>query len=272
MAKKSARAKGYRKYHKEVKGYTPQEKKIMVIGFVVIAVILICVLVLPDFIESFSLLKVKDGVVQNVGDNWLIANTGTDSKDKYRKMAEVGEIEGFELSETAPGIMDENCIYYVYKPVTEDGLVQTLNIQPGSGDAAELSANYLAQMGSFGEVLYMSEAVEEEEINGMKTYTVVFEYRMPNYEQSVAKEEAQAAVDAATANEEEIPEDVAAVLAEEDKYDYSQSVVLYIDSNLDGECVLINAMNAGDTDAVFQDRDAIRDILRTAAASITLAD
>ena len=83
MAKKSARSKGYRKFHKEVKGYTPQEKKIMTIGFIAIAVVLIAVLVLPDFIESFSLLKVKDGVVQDMGDNWLIANTGTSSKPKY---------------------------------------------------------------------------------------------------------------------------------------------------------------------------------------------
>ena len=97
MAKKSARSKGYRKYHQETKGYTPQEKKIMTIGFAVIAIVLICVLWLPDFIESFSLLKVKDGVVQNVGDNWLLANVGTSSKAKYRKLA---EFDGVELSQS----------------------------------------------------------------------------------------------------------------------------------------------------------------------------
>ena len=90
MAKKSARSKGYRKYHQETKGYTPQEKKVMTIGFAVIAIVLICVLWLPDFIESFSLLKVKDGVVQNVGDNWLLTNVGTSSNKKYRKLAEFG--------------------------------------------------------------------------------------------------------------------------------------------------------------------------------------
>lgn len=271
MAKKSARSKGYRKFHKEVKGYTPQEKKVMVIGFAVLAVILICVLVLPDFIESFSLLKVKDGVVQNMGDNWLIANTGTGSKDKYRKLAEVsGEIEGFELVETAPGITDENCVYYVYEPTADDSVIQTLNVQPGNGEAAELSETFRTQMASFGEVLSMSEAVEEEEINGMKTYAVALQYRNENYEQMTAKSEAQAAADEATANEEEIPEDVAAVLAEETIYDYTQSVVLYIDSNVDGKCILVNAMNTGDSDAVFQDEAVIRDVLRQAATAITL--
>jgi len=141
MAKKSARSKGYRKYHQETKGYTPQEKKIMAIGFAVIAIVLICVLWVPDFIESFSLLKVKDGVVQDVGDNWLLANVGTSSEDKYRKMAEVGAIEGYELSSTEDGIMDENLRYYVYTPVSEDAPAQTLNIQSGNGEASELSAD-----------------------------------------------------------------------------------------------------------------------------------
>lgn len=271
MAKNSARSKGYRKFHKEVKGYTPQEKKIMTIGFIAIAVVLIAVLVLPDFIESFSLLKVKDGVVQGVGDNWLITNTSSTSKAKYRKLGEInGEIEGFELSETAPGIADENCVYYVYKPTSEDSAIQTLNIQPGNGEAAELAETFRTQMGNFGEVLSLSEAVVEEEINGMKTYSVAIQYRMEDYEQSVSKAEAQAAADEATANEEEIPEDVAAVLAEETRYDYTQSVVLYIDSEIDGKCILVNAMNSGDSEAVFGDEAAILDVLRQAATLVTL--
>ena len=270
MAKQSARSKGYRKYHHEVKGYTEQEKKTMIIGFAVIAIILVLVLVVPKIVESFTLLKVKDGVVQDVGENWLLANVSQTSEEKYRKMAEVGEIEGFELTSTEPGIADENLQYFVYAPTDPAAPVQTLNVQSGNGEAAELSETFRSQMGNFGEMLYQSEAVEEAEINGMKTYTVVIEYRNEDYEQVSAKAEAQAAADEATANEEEIPEDVAAVLAEETRYDYSQSVVLYIDSNLDGKCVLINAMNTGDSEAVFQDADAIHEIVRTAAASITL--
>lgn len=271
MAKNSARSKGYRKFHKEVKGYTPQEKKIMTIGFVAIVVVLIAVLVLPDFIESFSLLKVKDGVVQGVGENWLITNTGTGSKNKYRKLGEItGEIEGFEKSETAPGITDENCVYYVYTPTTEDSAIQTLNIQPGNGEAAQLSETFRSQMGNFGEVLSLSEAVEEEEINGMKTYAVAIKYRTENAEQLSAKAEAQTAADEATANGEEIPEDVAAVLAEETIFDYNQSVVLYIDSKVNGKCILLNAMNSGDSEAAFGDEAVIRDVLRQAASAISL--
>lgn len=266
MAKKSARAKGYRKFHQETKGYTPQEKKIMIIGFIVIAVVLIAVLVLPDFIESFSLLKVKDGVVQDVGDNWLICNTGTSSKDKYRKMGEItGEIEGYELVETVPGIADENCVYYVYEPTAADAPIQTLNIQPGNGEASELAETFRSQMSRFGEVLYMSEAVEEEEINGMKTYAVVMQYRSENYEEAIAEAEAEA--DAEAAGEEPAETEEA---EKEVVYDYTQSVVLYIDTNVDGKCILLNAMNAGDSEDAFQDVDAMRDVLRQAATAITL--
>lgn len=272
MAKKSARSKGYRKFHQETKGYTPQEKKTMIIGFSVIAAILLCVLVVPDVIESFHLLKVKDGVVQNMGENWLIANTSTTSEDKYRKMAEVGEIEGLELSSTEPGIMDENLQYFVYAPTDENAPVQYVNVQPGNGDAATLAENFRTQMGSFGELLYQSEAVIEEEINGMKTYTVALQYRFEDAEQATAKAEAQIVADEATANEEEIPEDVAAVLAEETIYDYTQSVVLYIESNLSGKCIVVNGMNTGDSDAVFQDNEAIQEILRNVASAITLAE
>lgn len=269
MAKKSARSKGYRKFHQETKGYTPQEKKIMTIGFIVIAVVLIAVLVLPDFIESFSLLKVKDGVVQDMGDNWLICNTGTSSKDKYRKMGEVtGEIEGFELSETAPGITDENCVYYVYKPTSEDAHIQTLNIQPGNGEASELSETFRTQMANFGEVMYMSDAVEEEEINGMKTYAVALQYRSENYEEAIAEAEAEA--DAEAAGEEVAETEETEETEEEVVYDYTQSVVLYIDTNVDGKCILLNAMNTGDSEDVFQDVDAILDVLRQAATAITL--
>lgn len=272
MAKKTARSKGYRKYHQETKGYTPQEKKIMTIGFAVIAIVLICVLWLPDFIESFSLLKVKDGVVQNVGDNWLLANVGTSSNAKYRKMAEFGGVEGYELASTEDGITDANLRYYVYEPVSEDAPAMTLNVQSGNGVASELASNFLTQMGAFGEVLSQSEAVEEGEVNGMKTYTVVMEYRSEDYEQAAAKSEAQAAADAATEAKEEIPEDVAAVLAEETLYDYTQTVILYIDSNIDGKCIVLNAMNDGTDETCFRDSAAMVELLQSAAASITLAD
>lgn len=272
MAKKSARAKGYRKYHKEVKGYTPQEKKVMTIGFIALVVIIICVLVVPDFIESFSLLKVKDGVVQDMGDNWLIANTGTSSKPKYHKMAEFGGVEGYELSSTEDGITDTNVRYYVYTPTVEGAAADKLNVQSGNGEASELSETFRTQMTAFGEVLTQSEAVEETEINGMKTYTVTMEYRSQDYNQALAFSEAQGAADAATAAGEEIPEDVAAVLAEEPIYEYYQTVVLYIDSNIDGKCIVLNATNTCESEADFRDLGAMVDFVKQAAASITLAD
>lgn len=273
MAKQSARSKGYRKYHKEVKGYTPQEKKAMIIGFSVIAVILIAVLVLPDFIESFSLLKVKDGVIQDLGDNWLVANTGTSSKAKYRKMAEVGEIEGYTLASTEPGFTDENLQYFVFEPASEDSVAQTLNVQPGNGEAAELAETFRSQMGNFGEVLSMSE-VEEAEINGMKTYLVAMQYRYESPEAAIAEAEtetAEALTEELTGEEVADETETETEPAEEEiVYDYTQSVVLYIDSNIGDKCIVLNAMNTGDSESAFADDEAMREVVRTAAAAITL--
>lgn len=269
MAKKSARSKGYRKYHKETKGYTPQEKKVMIIGFAVIAVILICVLWLPDFIESFHLLNVKDGVVQDVGDNWLIANVGTSSNKKYRKMAEFDGIEGYELASVEEGITDSNLRYFVYEPTTDDAPAQKVNVQPGNGDAETLAESFLAQMSAFGEVLNQSEAVEIGEVNGVKTYTVVMEYRSENYSEAIAEAEAEAEGEEAA---EETTEETEEEAEEEIVYDYNQNVIVYVDSNLDGKCIVLNAMNTGADETCFQDTAAMAELLYSAVPSLTLAN
>ena len=250
MAKKSARSKGYRKVHKEVKGYTPQEKKTIIIGFVVIVVLILGIVVLPDFIESFSLLKVdSEGIVQDVGDNWLLCNVGDSSHKKYRKLAEYGEIEGYNLQGSERGYTDENLKYHVFEAADESAAAQLINVQSGNGEASERVENYRKQMGSFAEMLYMGDAIEGS-INGVKTYAVVMEYRSEKYQEPTEEE----------TEEQEV------------EYDYTQCAVLYLDSNIKEKCVVINAMNSGNDESVFGDREALLDVARAAASSITLAD
>ncbi|MGN0802847.1 MAG: hypothetical protein ACI4MF_09660, partial [Candidatus Faecivicinus sp.] len=160
MSKTSARSKGYRKVKKQKKGYTPQEIRTMIIGFAVIVVVIIGVLVVPDFIESFHLLKVKDGVVQGVEDNWLVCNTGTSSHKKYRKLGETEPVEGYELSSIEDGYSDANLRYFNYSPTSDDAVAQKLIIQPGNGDASELVQTYKTQIGAFGETLYVGDVLE----------------------------------------------------------------------------------------------------------------
>lgn len=307
MSKTSARSKGYRKTKQPKKGYTPQEIRTMIIGFAVIIVVVIGVLVVPDFIESFHLLKVKDGVVQGVEDNWLICNTGTSSHKKYRKLAETEPVEGYELSSIEDGYTDANLRYITYAPADDSGVAEKLIVQPGNGAAAELVSAYQTQISRFGELLYLSD-IEENTVNDTNVYSLIVEYRTQDYSEQVAAEEAEAEAEAAADTEDEAPAEEAAdaeekapaeeaatdaeeeapaeeAAAAEDEapaeetaddaeeeitYEYTQSVVLYIESPIDGKCVVINAMNNGADESAFGDRDAMLKLVLEQAACVTI--
>jgi len=245
MAKNSARSKGYRKTYKKVTGYTELEKKIMIIGFAALVVILIAVLVLPDAIARIGSLKVSDGVVQGLEENWLISNTGTSSKKIYKKLAEVEAIEGYELEETVDGITDSNLRYFVYQPA-EGAEGPELLIQSGSNNAKTLMANYRTMLGSYAEILYLDEDVKEETIDGMKTYSCVIEYRMEDYNEEATEET-------------------------EPTYTYTQTAVVYIESNLSEKSVVITLANEGADETVFGDREALHTQALAVVPSITLA-
>ena len=293
MSKTSARSKGYRKTKQPKKGYTPQEIRTMIIGFAVIIVVVIGVLVVPDIIESFHLLKVKDGVVQGVEDNWLICNTGTSSHKKYRKLAETEPVEGYELSSIEDGYTDANLRYITYAPADDSGVAEKLIVQPGNGAAAELVSAYQTQISRFGELLYLSD-IEESTVNDTNVYSLIVEYRTQDYSEQVAAEEAEAEAEAAAEDEapaeeaadteeeapaeetaadteEEAPAEETADDAEEEiTYEYTQSVVLYIESPIDGKCVVINAMNNGADESAFGDRDAMLKLVLEQAACVTI--
>lgn len=257
MAKKSAYSKGFRKVHKEVKGYTPQEKKIMIIGGILLVVIFLGIVFLPDFIESFSLLKVEDGVVQGVEDNWLVVNTGTSGKAKYKKLAEVEAAEGYELDAVEPGLTDSNLPYFRFKPVAEGAPMQTFTVQQGSGEAKELCEKFSTNIGYYGEILNMGE-VQEHDVNGMKAYSVISEYRMQDYSQQIEAAQNETAEETTEAAEEEIV------------YEYTQNVIVYLESAIGGKCVVISGMNTGADESVFGDSEAMLADLLKAAACVTI--
>ena len=100
MSKKSARSKGYRTYKTEQKGFSKGELKTLIIAAVVLVLAIAAIIILPDAIEARHLIKVKDGALQGVEDNWLVLNVGTSSHPKYRKIAEVDPAEGYSFEKT----------------------------------------------------------------------------------------------------------------------------------------------------------------------------
>lgn len=242
MGKNSARSKGYRKYKKEVKGYTEQEKKTIIIGFAVILVIVICAIVIPNAIEAKDLLRVKNGVVQNVGDNWLVSDMSETSKHKYRKIAEVDPAEGWQLRERADGISDANEAYFYFEPIdAENAVADEYYAIVGKGTYDELGAKAVTSMSGFAnEVLYQADLVTEE-YEGRNISYYVLEYTLN------------------VSEDENNPE-----------YQYCQNISMYIESPIAERCVLLNASNTGTSEEDFGDRDAIIAMLKEATTHVTL--
>jgi len=271
MGKNSARSKGYRKTYKKVSGYTEKEKKILTIGFLAIVVALILVLVVPDFIESLSLI--------GRGDNWIVGNISSSySEPKYRKLGEANAIEGYELSEVQDGPVDDNIDIFVFTP-TGDSPAQKYSVQTGTGEADYLVDRYRGVITSYANVAYMDETVHEETVNGIKTYSFVMEYSMENFtltdEDMVAEEGSLADILFEDPEPTEAPETDEAADAEPAEelppLTYTQAAVLYADCNVDDMCILIMAVNEGYDDTVFSgDRAALHELALKAVEGLSL--
>lgn len=242
MAKKSARSKGYRTYKKVEKGFSKQELRTMIIGFAVIVIVILGIIFVPDWIESRHLLKVKDGVVQDVGDNWLIRDVSETSKAKYRKIAEVVPAEGYQLASTEDGLSDANEKFFYFEPI-EEGPAQEYYAMAGAGKYNELVETAKGYMSMFAyEVTYESE-ITQTEVDGKKVAYFVSECTLE------------------TSGDEENP-----------VYEYSQDVYAYVDSPISGNCVVLCASNTGDTNEVYGDRDAMVELVLNAVEGVTLSE
>lgn len=286
MSKKKAHHQDRSAQTKSRLGYTPKEKKIMIFDFAGLVVVLALIIWLPDFIRSFGLLDVKDGVVQGVEDNWLICDVGTSSRNEYRKLAEIGDIDGYELSLSA-SVSDENVLYHDYAP-TGDGPAQTLRFMSVSGEASEMFDTLTERQSMFmNEVTYQSEP-EELTINGRDAYVFLIEGTMQDYEaeaEAAAETDAEAADASGDAAAETAPEATPEAAdasgdaesettgdAEDDAaaVTYLQNAYLYIDSGISGHSVLVNAFNEGADESVFADHDAMIELVERAAQSVTV--
>lgn len=253
MGKKSARSKGYRKTYKPVVGYTKTEKNILLYGSIALVVILVCVLWLPDYIESLNYLKVKNGVVQ-AEENWLICDVSDTDKNRYLQMGTMGDVEGYDLVAVEAIGSDTNLKGFTFEPTSEDSVAKTVQVYPGDGDAYSLCTNYKTMLVNFvGEVLYMDEVVLTEEYNGMTIYSFLAEYRS-----EIIEEETD---ETAETSEETEP-----------RYQYAQQAVAYIDSLIEGESIVAIAVNDGESDEVFGDREALLNAARNALSSVTLVE
>ena len=109
MARKSAKSKGYRKQAAK-KPYL-SKRDIAILCVLIVAVAIGAILL---FRYDDGALKVKDGAVVTEGDNWLIVNgSNTRGGQRYYKLGEVGELEGYERK-AEPTLANANVTEYVW--------------------------------------------------------------------------------------------------------------------------------------------------------------
>ena len=243
MAKKSARSKGYRTYKKEEKGFTKGEIRTMIIGFAVIVIALICVLVLPDAIESRHLLKVRDGAIVDAGDNWLIRNVGDSSKAKYRKIAEVNPADGYQLEKVAAGTTNDLSTMFYYEPTegNADAAAQEYYVIAGSDEYDALASYIYNYAATLGEILEQSE-IQTVDVGGRSASYFTVKY--------TATDSSDAETPVVT---------------------YNQVGYMYVDADIKDNCVLINTKNTGDSEDVFTDDAALVELMTNAASQIIMA-
>ena len=136
MAKKaSARSKGYRTYQKkkEVRQWTDQEKQLAKRVAIAVAALIVVIVIVALAVRNIGVLKVKDGVVQNVQENWVLRNVGTNSKPRVYRLATVDQpLEGFEL-ETPDRTVSQG-LYNIYRSTDESAFPASYTLGGAAGE------------------------------------------------------------------------------------------------------------------------------------------
>ena len=241
MAKKSARSKGYRSYRpqKESRQLTPKEKRLIAVGFAVIALVVICVIGVPAIVERVKQLKVTDGVVDIGDENIVAVNLGTHGKPRYHRIATVdGAAEGFTQTETEYTGAEKALPMYRFNG-GEGTAVQRYYVQSAALDANGAVDSYASRLSMLGTVISRTDVVEEE-INGRKVYMMEAHYEGADYETG--------------------------------EPEYGQTAIAYVESTFDGFSVNIMAQSTFEDAEHFADEEAVLDMMREVAATITMCE
>ena len=296
MAKKSAKSKGYRRQHAKKPYLTKRD--IAILCVLVVAVIVAAALL---FSYDDGALKVTDGRIAEVGENWLIVNgSNTAGRARYFKVGEIGELDGYARV-NAP-LSDANVPQYVFTPQEEADGVASVSVTTSHAGAKQL-ADYVVKTMSAVSGANLSE-VAEAEANGQGYfyYTSVIE---PPAEETPAEgeeasadeapAEAEAPAEGAEASEpgdsEEVPAEDEAPAEEEapveeaepgaeaaaddeaepavDAPAYTTTLNAYADCTHDS-CVAIEVRATADSREALPDEAALKAVAEQTLAAITL--
>jgi len=159
--KKSAAQKGFRRQTKPKPFITKKEIYEMI---VIAAVILLAVVLFNLFYD--------DGFIsaQQIKDNDLVTFASAENRNRYKKLAEVGEMDGFVRSSTASESTPVGTFRFV--PETEMGNLDAIEVSGSFVAAAPLTNSFAASIGEFG--LEVMDPIETT-VNGYPAYVFAYE-------------------------------------------------------------------------------------------------
>lgn len=238
MAKKSAKSKGYRHYQKDKSAASEKEFRTIMIGLIAFVAIIVIVMVGIKIYDNIGLIKVKDSVIQNVEDNWIIKNTGTNSKPAVFKMAEMSPVEGYTV------VTPERAVQYTqanyYEAEDETNPIQKYYVVVASGNYDEIPYRTYDSMASLGTIINQSE-IKTGEMAGLKYSYYTLQY-------SADQSEAQDGSDIR----------------------YNESLNAYFESKFEGYSILISVGNEVADENSFNSEEDLMALLEKAAANLKI--
>jgi len=174
MAKKSAKSKGYRHYQKDKNAASEKEFKTIIIGLIIFVAIIAVIMIGIKVYDNIGTLKVKDDVIQNVEDGWIIKNVGTNSKPRVFKMAEMtAPVEGYTLR------TPERELHYTqvdnYEAEDENNPIPAYYTVVANGNYDEIPYTTYSSMAALGTIINQGE-IKFAETAGMKYSYYTLQY------------------------------------------------------------------------------------------------
>jgi len=256
MAKKSAMSKGYRKTIKQKPFLTKNE----IIALVVIVAAIIIGVIVFNAVTTAGWLNADE-----VQPGEVVSFVSTNNRDKFIKVADVGEVEGFSLEERAEDAGPSEPYYFI--PDAETDHISSISLNASFVEASTLANSALDSMAYYfgtpsdpDSSLHTS-ACYEAEIQGKDAYVFCYTYsayQAPAEEEAaeeVVEETEEAAVEAAEETAVEATEEVA---EEPAPNVFSQSISAYVKVE-DDRTLCMHIYREGEDDSFYLPDDQIVD-------------
>ena len=258
MAKKSAMSKGYRKTVKKKPFLTKKE----IIELVVILAVILLGVVLFNIFYDDGFIKEKD--VQT-GD--VVSYASSNLRDRYMKLAEIRELEGFTLADR--GEDDTVISAYTFNSNDNQNNIESISVNGSFVSAQSLVDTTMAYMSGLTEDSNVT-AVQETTIQGYDA--LVFAYTYGEYDENYGVEttEETPAEETAEAAEEE-PAEEAAETAEEEPADnkFTQAISTYIAVD-DSHSLCFHIYRKGGDESFYLAEDELVDFIQPYTAAFEL--